>query len=113
MAKYYYDKEDLKDFNEGILAEDSPEYWEKFMDYYGSVFCDGALTSREKSLIALAVASVIACPYCIEAYTKACLQEGCEKEELAEAIHAASALRAGALLAQSVQSKKLADRISF
>lgn len=110
---FYYEKDDLKDFNQGILSEDSPEYWEKFMTYYGSVFAEGALTSREKSLIALAVATVIGCPYCIEAYTKACLGEGCEKAELAEAIHAASALRAGAILAQAVPSKKLADRISF
>lgn len=110
---YYYERDDLKKFNEGILGEDSPEYWENFMKYYGSVFQDGALTSREKSLIALAIATVTGCPYCIEAYTKACLQEGCEKAELSEAIHTAAALRAGALLAQAVPSKKLADKLSF
>lgn len=110
---FYFEKDDLKAFNKGILGEDAPEYWDKFMAYYGSVFEDGALTAREKSLIAYAVANLIGCPYCVEAYTKDLIQKGCEKEELAEAIHAASALRAGALLAQSVQSKKLADRISF
>ncbi|MDY6065583.1 MAG: arsenosugar biosynthesis-associated peroxidase-like protein [Finegoldia sp.] len=114
MSKdFYFDREDLNDFNNAILAEDSPEYWEKFMTYYGSVFEDGALTAREKKLIALAVASLIGCPYCVEAYTKACLSEGCDKDEMTEAVHAAAALRAGATLAQFVQGKKLADKLSF
>ena len=65
----YYNPADLANFSgEGVGAM-SPELWEKFMGYYGSVFQDGALTSREKSLIALAVAAAVQCPYCIDAYT--------------------------------------------
>jgi alkylhydroperoxidase/carboxymuconolactone decarboxylase family protein YurZ len=53
----YYNPEDLAKF--GTMGEEAPQLWETFMNYYGSVFAEGALTAREKSLIALAVASAI------------------------------------------------------
>ena len=48
----YYNPEDLAKF--GTIGEESPKLAEKFFDYYGSVFAEGELTAREKSLIALA-----------------------------------------------------------
>lgn len=53
----HYNPSGLIDFSADGVGAMSPELWEKFMGYYGSVFRDGALTSREKSLIALAVAA--------------------------------------------------------
>jgi len=53
----YYNPAGLADFSSDGVGAMSPELWGKFMNYYGSVFQDGALTSREKSLIALAVAA--------------------------------------------------------
>ncbi|NLI92523.1 MAG: hypothetical protein GX434_10060 [Peptococcaceae bacterium] len=47
------------------MGEEAPELWQKFMAYYSSVFEDGALSSKEKALIALAVAHAVQCPYCI------------------------------------------------
>ena len=73
----YYNPAGLADFSADGVGAMSPELWDKFMSYYGSVFQDGALTSREKSLIALAVAAAVQCPYCIDAYTNSCLQQGC------------------------------------
>lgn len=109
----YFDRKHLKDFNKGIMREDSSENWDNFMKYYGGVFCQGALTEREKQLIALAVAHAIHCPYCIEAYTEACLSSGCSKEEMTEAVHVASALSAGAILANGVMMKTYADEVEF
>ena len=57
----YYKPGDLGHFAD--MGKNSPELWVKFMDYYNSVFADGALTEREKSLIALAVAHAVQCPY--------------------------------------------------
>ena len=67
----YYCPHDLDRFAD--MGKNRPELWAKFMDYYTAVFADGALTEREKSLIALAVAHAVQCPYCIDAYTKASL----------------------------------------
>ncbi|MEQ9304266.1 MAG: arsenosugar biosynthesis-associated peroxidase-like protein, partial [Marinoscillum sp.] len=75
----------------------------KFFDYYGEVFAEGALTAREKSLIALAVAHAIQCPYCIDAYTSDTLKKGVDEEQMMEAVHVAAAIRGGASLVHGVQ----------
>ena len=67
MSDTYYKPEHLPQFPQ--IAAGSPDLAKKFFDYYGAVFAEGALTVREKSLIALAVAHAVQCPYCIDAYT--------------------------------------------
>ena len=58
---------------------------------------------REKALIALAVAHTEACPYCIDAYTDACLKKGADEEQMMEAVHVGAAIKSGATLVNSVQ----------
>lgn len=99
--KTYYDPEDLKKF--GKISDFQPELGEKFFEYYGSVFKEGALTAREKSLIALAVAHAIQCPYCIDAYTVDTMEKGCDEEQMMEAVHVAGAIKGGAALVHGVQ----------
>ena len=68
MEQTYYNPADLKKF--GNISEWEENLGKKFFDWYGDVFKEGALTAREKSLIALAVAHTVQCPYCIDAYTQ-------------------------------------------
>ena len=103
----YYNPADLANFSADGVGSLSPELWEKFMGYYGAVFQDGALTAREKALIALAVAAAVQCPYCIDAYTNTCLQMGCSEAEIGEAFHVTNAIRGGAALANGVQALKI------
>ena len=70
----YYKPEHLAQF--AAIAEGNTDLAEKFFAWYGAVFAEGALTAREKALIALAVAHAVQCPYCIDAYTQECLEEG-------------------------------------
>ncbi len=70
----YYKPDDLPKF--GDIGKDNPNLAKKFFDYYEAVFAEGELTQREKSLIALAVAHAVQCPYCIDAYTRSCLETG-------------------------------------
>ncbi|MCQ2752125.1 MAG: arsenosugar biosynthesis-associated peroxidase-like protein [Coriobacteriales bacterium] len=77
------------------------------MNYYGAVFADGALTAREKALIALAVACAVQCPYCIDSYTNSCLEMGCDAAQITEAIHVANAIRGGASLVHGAQAKNI------
>lgn len=107
----YYDPEDLGGFSE--IGKDAPELAEKFFDYYGTVFAEGALTEREKALIALAVAHAVQCPYCIDAYTRACLEKGSNLAEMTEAVHVTTAIRGGASLVHGVQMRKIAERLSL
>ena len=101
MSSSYFNPEDLKKFGE--ITEWQEELGTKFFDYYGSVFKEGALTEREKSLIALAVAHTVQCPYCIDAYSSTCLVKGADEEQMMEAVHVAAAIKSGALLVNSVQ----------
>ncbi len=101
MEKTYYNPEDLKKF--GKIGEFQKPLADKFFEYYGEVFKEGALSEREKSLIALAVAHAVQCPYCIDAYTTDSLQKGYTEEQMMEAVHVAAAIKGGALLAHSVQ----------
>jgi len=97
----YYKPEHLAHF--GDIAEGNDELARKFFDYYGAVFADGALTVREKALIALAVAHAVQCPYCIDAYSSECLKQGADLEQMTEAVHVSTAIRGGASLVHGLQ----------
>jgi alkylhydroperoxidase/carboxymuconolactone decarboxylase family protein len=107
----YYQSDDLARFPE--IAAGAPELWRKFQAWYGDVFRDGALSAREKALIALAVAAAIQCPYCIEAYTRSSLENGSSLEQMTEAIQVAAAIRGGATLAHGIQMKTIAEKLSM
>ena len=107
----YYQPQDLPRFGE--VAEEAPELGRKYFDYLSAVFAEGALTEREKSLIALAVAHTVQCPYCIDSYTQACLEKGSNLEEMTEAIHVACVIRGGAALVHGMQMRRIADNLSI
>lgn len=111
MSKTYYDPADLKKFEN--ITEWSEELGTKFFDYYGKVFEEGALSAREKSLIALAVSHVVQCPYCIDAYTKDGLERGIEKDEMMEAVHVGAAIKGGATLVHGVQMMNKVEKLSM
>ena len=106
-----YHPADLGKFAE--KGKGNRELWEKFQSYYSAVFAEGALTEREKALIALAVAHSVQCPYCIDAYTQACLEQGSNIDEMTEAVHVACAIRGGASLVHGVQMRNVAERLSM
>ncbi len=109
--KTYYNPEDLKKF--GNISDFEPHLAKKFFEYYQEVFAEGALTAREKSLIALAVAHAIQCPYCIDAYTTDTIEKGCDEAQLMEAVHVASAIRGGASLVHGVQMMNKYKEVSM
>ena len=107
----YYKPEDQPRFQE--IGKEAKELSDKFFDYYGAVFEEGALTEREKALIALAVAHAVQCPYCIDAYTQACLEKGSNLTEMTEALHVVAAIRGGASLVHGLQMRNIAEKISM
>jgi len=107
----YYEEKDLEKFS--TMGEEAPELWEKFMAYYGAVFAEGALTAREKTIIALAVAHAVQCPYCIDSYTQAALSQGVTEAQMTEAAHVACALRGGASLVHGVQMKNVIKKLEL
>ena len=82
-------------------AELAPETHEAFQAFSRQVFAEGALDRKTKQLIAVAVAHVTQCPYCIRGHTKAALRQGADEKELMEAIWVAAEMRAGGAYAHS------------
>lgn len=108
---HYYKPEHLNHFHD--IGQGSPELADKFFAYYHAVFADGALSKREKALIALAVSHTVQCPYCIEAYSKTALQEGSDLEQMTEAVHVATAIRGGATLIHGLQMLDQVNQLSL
>ena len=82
----------------------APETEKAFQDFSRQVFADGALPAKTKQLIAVAVAHVTQCPYCIRGHTKAALRQGATRQELMEAIWVAAEMRAGGAYAHTAIS---------
>ena len=79
----------------------APETEAAFQAFSRQVFAEGALPTKVKQLIAVAVAHVTQCPYCIHGHTKAALRHGATEQELMEAIWVAAEMRAGGAYAHS------------
>ena len=111
MSNHYYDAQDLNKF--GNVGEFQKGLADKFFSYYSEVFADSALTAREKSLIALAVAHAVQCPYCIDAYSSDAYEKGWSEAQLMEAVHVACAIRGGASLVHGVQMMNKVKEIAM
>jgi AhpD family alkylhydroperoxidase len=87
----------------------APDIHAAFEAFSRQVFADGALPAKTKQLIAVAVAHVTQCPYCIRGHTKAALRQGATAEEMMEAIWVAAEMRAGGAYAHSIISLAAMD----
>ena len=108
---HYYHSHDLGRFGE--IDRGAPHLAARFFDWYNAVFEEGALTTREKSLIALAVAHAVQCPYCIDAYSRDALGKGSNIDEMTEALHVAAAIKGGAALVHGVQMLNHVDHLGM
>ena len=111
MSEIHYHPDDLGRFAE--IGENRPQLSEKFFEWYSAVFAEGALSGREKALIALAVAHAVQCPYCIESYSTGALEKGADLDQMTEAVHVASAIVGGASLVHGVQMRRHANKVSM
>ncbi len=80
----------------------APKPLEAFRNFSAAVFADGALPNVTKQLIAVAVAHVTQCPYCIKGHTAEALKKGASQEQIMEAIWVAAEMRAGGAYAHSL-----------
>jgi AhpD family alkylhydroperoxidase len=88
----------------------APAIHDSFQEFSRQVFAAGALDEKTKQLIAVAVAHVTQCPYCIQGHTKAALRKGADEQELMEAIWVAAEMRAGGAYAHSTLALETAGR---
>ena len=88
----------------------APGIHEAFDNFSKAVFAEGALPEKTKQLIAVAVAHVTQCPYCIKGHTKVAMRKGATPEEIMEAVWVAAEMRAGGAFAHSTLAIHEMDR---
>ena len=111
MSNHYYNSQGLGKF--GNISEYQKDLADKFFAWYGAAFAESALTAKEKSLIALAVAHAVQCPYCIDAYSSDAYEKGWSEAQIMEAVHVAAAIRGGASLVHGVQMMNKVKEIAM
>jgi AhpD family alkylhydroperoxidase len=79
----------------------APDTQAAFDAFGRQVFAPGALGTKTKQLIAVAVAHVTQCPYCIQGHTKVAQRAGATAQELMEAVWVAAEMRAGGAFAHA------------
>jgi alkylhydroperoxidase/carboxymuconolactone decarboxylase family protein len=99
MGDVFYGKKDLDKAAKMYTLR--PELMKAFLDLDAKVFAEGAVSAKNKQLIAVACAHITQCPYCIDGHVKAAKKAGATEEEIAEAIFVAVAMRAGGAMAHS------------
>src|SRR5690606_8793947 len=90
----------------------TPETEAAFVAFSQKVFAEGALPVKVKQLIAVAVAHVTQCPYCIKGHTKAALRHGASEQELMEAIWVAAEMRAGGAYAHAALALEEMEKVA-
>lgn len=91
----------------------NPDAFKAFIDFDTQAMKDGLLSGREKELIAIAVAHTTGCPYCISLHVQSAKKLGVSKEEIAESILVATALKAGSALAHGVNALNAYDEVAL
>jgi AhpD family alkylhydroperoxidase len=99
MPEYHYstDTKAQRDY----LRSLKKDYLDAFGAFNNKVLEEGAISKKNKELIAVACAHITHCPYCIDGHTKRAKEMGATDEEIAEAIFVATAMAAGASMAHS------------
>jgi len=87
----------------------APDAFRSFAAFDKAAVADGVIPRRTKELIAVAVAHVTGCPYCIDIHVNAAKELDVSKEEIAEAIMVATGLKAGSAMAHGVNALQAYD----
>ncbi|WP_188456246.1 carboxymuconolactone decarboxylase family protein [Virgibacillus oceani] len=107
MSGNLYTTENMKNLKQ--LNDLASEQLQAFNDFNAAVFQDGALSRKEKEIIAVAIAHVTECPYCIDSHTKSAKKAGASLEELAEAVFVTAAVEAGGAVTHSTHVHNAMD----
>jgi AhpD family alkylhydroperoxidase len=104
----YYDSDSIKKLRK--LRQLKPDAFKAFVDFDAKCFEEGEVSVKNKELIAIGVAHVTQCPYCIDAHVQRAQKAGATEGEIAEAIFVAMALRAGGSWAHSCIAMETLER---
>jgi AhpD family alkylhydroperoxidase len=98
---------DLKNLSKlKTLDANAPEAMKAFWAFDKAAMAAGAIPSKYKELMALAVALTTQCPYCIDIHSNRAREENASDQEIAEVVAVTAALRAGAAVTHGTHALK-------
>jgi len=78
------------------MRELAPEPYRAFLDFDAKAFAEGAVSAKTKELMALAIAHITQCHWCIDVHAARATKAGATDQEIAETIFVSMAMAAGA-----------------
>ncbi len=99
-----YDMKNLSRLKQ--LEVHAPNAARAFWAFDEAAWADGAIPKKYKELLGVAVALTIQCPYCIDLHVDRARKQGASEPEIAEAVLAAAALRAGGAITHGTHALK-------
>ncbi len=95
----------LQDLNQRMemFSQESPATLEAFMGLHQVALADGALSAKQKELMALGIAIAVRCEGCIAFHTAAALEAGATKPELIETVNVAIMMGGGPAVVYGTQ----------
>jgi AhpD family alkylhydroperoxidase len=77
------------------MKEQSPDIARSFAAFYQNLMKEGALTVKEKELIAFAIGLEVRCTPCINLHVQGCVKAGATREQILEAAGVAVVMQGG------------------
>lgn len=102
----------MTSINQELLLEKIPNTIEPFLEFHDAVFKDGALSKKQKELIATAISVSLKCSPCINTHTKKALQLGNTEQEINEAISVGFLMGGGPAVAYASEAVELLTKLS-
>lgn len=88
------------------IGKGIPSVMKAFNELHHAATANGALSRKEKELIALGIAVSVRCSYCILDHVNSALQAGATKEEIMETLGVAALMSGGPGLAYAAEAIK-------
>lgn len=92
QAKPFFEK---WDDSKAAMRKNTPNLQKGFGALFQATMAEGALTVREKELIALSIGLAVRCDPCINLHVEKCLGAGASREEILEAAGVAVMMQGG------------------
>jgi len=92
------------------LIQFAPQEAKAFLDLKAMAEREGGvIPAKYRELVSIGVALTTQCAYCIDAHTKNAIEAGATRQEIAEVVFIAAALRAGAAVGHGLLAMKKAS----
>lgn len=94
------------------LLDSAPEESSAFMNLkHTAERADGIIPVKYRELMSVAVALTTQCAYCLESHIQNAKNAGATKEEIAETVFIASAIRAGGAVGNGLMAMRIFDEV--